>query len=54
MFNIFKKSTEQTSNEEASSKPDQFKSAVDANTPIPEKKKVHGEDGVCCGSCGGE
>ncbi|MCI2282509.1 hypothetical protein L3081_02715 [Colwellia sp. MSW7] len=39
MFNIFKKSTEQTSNEAASSEPDQFKSAVEANSPTPEKKK---------------
>mgnify|MGYP000262367312 CR=1 FL=1 len=26
----------------------------DAKQAPEEKKKVHGEDGVCCGSCGGE
>ena len=54
MFNLFKKKTEQTSSDTAAT-PSQFKNAADNNSVIePEKKKTHGQDGVCCGSCGGE
>lgn len=52
MFNFIKKADkEQTSENSLSS---QKNNAVDEYTPAQEPKKVHGEDGVCCGSCGGE
>lgn len=54
MFNFFKKNTEQASNKETP-QPEQFTNADNADSAVKtEKKKVHGQDGVCCGSCGGE
>lgn len=55
MFNLFKKDPKQAANNTETAKSEQFKDAADTNSaPTTEKKKVHGEDGVCCGSCGGE
>ncbi len=52
MFNFIKTADkEQTSDSSVLS---QKSNAVDEYTPAQESKKVHGEDGVCCGGCGGE
>lgn len=54
MFNIFKANKAQT-NDDVSAHSNEFESAVKSNSKEEgEKKKVHGEDGVCCGGCGGE
>mgnify|MGYP000754099562 CR=1 FL=1 len=52
MFKFFKKANEEQTIE--NSVPSKKSNAVDVYTPDLEQKKVHGEDGVCCGSCGGE
>ncbi len=54
MFNFLKKNTEQASSKETTI-PEQFTNAANAESAEEtEKRKVHGQDGVCCGSCGGE
>ncbi|TWX72032.1 CCGSCS motif protein [Colwellia demingiae] len=54
MFNIFKTNKEQT-NDDVSAQSNELESAVKNNSNEEgENKKVHGEDGVCCGGCGGE
>lgn len=65
MFNLVKKNNEQqatnaaTAQSAQSSKAENVgneKSTMDSTNPNreSEKKKVHGQDGLCCGSCGGE
>lgn len=57
MFKFFKAA--HTTNEESTSEvakksaPHENESS-DTSLAVGEKKKVHGEEGVCCGSCGGE
>ncbi|PKH88083.1 MULTISPECIES: CCGSCS motif protein [Colwellia] len=54
MFNIFKTNKAQT-NDNVSAQSNEHDNAVKNNsTEEEENKKVHGEDGVCCGGCGGE
>ena len=54
MFNIFNKNKEQ-STDEVTAQSNEFENAVKGNSnEESENKKIHGQDGVCCGSCGGE
>ena len=54
MFNFFK-STKTPKNSETSKESNLYENAgTDSQQQEGEKKKVHGQDGVCCGSCGGE
>jgi CCGSCS motif protein len=54
MFNIFKTNKAQA-NDDVSAQSTEFENAVKSNSSKgQENKKVHGEDGVCCGGCGGE
>lgn len=50
MFNLFKNAAENTETAEEKS------AAVNPENAEQqaEKKPVHGEDGVCCGGCGGQ
>jgi CCGSCS motif protein len=54
MFNIFKTNKAQT-NDDVSAQSNELENAVKNNSKQKgEKKKIHGEDGVCCGGCGGK
>lgn len=52
MFEFIKKAHKKATNE----KPETYKhnNTVEEYTPVEESKKTHGEDGVCCGGCGGQ
>ena len=50
MFNLFKNAAE--TNKAAEEKTNAV--AAKNNQQQAEKKPVHGEDGVCCGGCGGQ
>lgn len=53
MFNFNK--TKEQSSDQATDKSTQYEnSATEAKQEQGEKKKVHVQDGVCCGGCGGE
>jgi len=53
MFN-FKKTKEQAT-DQVNEESNQFENAViKTNQEEEENKKVHGQNDVCCGSCGGE
>lgn len=54
MLNIFKKNTEQVTSNETVQSGEQENIGNENLANENEKKKVHGQDGVCCGSCGGE
>ena len=54
MLNIFKKNNEQPTHNEAVQSGEQKNIANENSTNESEKKNIHGQDGVCCGSCGGE
>ena len=52
MFNFFNKEEQEQVTENSTPSPQN--NGVDQYSPETDKKKVHGEDGVCCGSCGGQ
>ncbi len=59
MFNIFKTNSEKTNSEKNNNSANTHRDSVlqEAKNNAPakeENKKVHGEDGVCCGGCGGQ
>jgi CCGSCS motif protein len=55
MFKFFKEATKESNNDETEVDLEHAKNAgVDNSEVQAESKKVHGEDGVCCGGCGGE
>lgn len=62
MFNLFKKANNNTTQNAAATaeyteqqSAQQYDNADTASQELKESKpKVHGEDGVCCGGCGGQ
>jgi len=70
MFNVFKKTKQEKTKQEKNSQektgqdqnnaevalaPNQDQSVnVNKHEPSADKPKIHGEEGVCCGGCGGE
>lgn len=54
MFNIFKKSKKEQANDDVAVVSNRPENAVEENQQVEAPRKVHGEDGVCCGSCGGQ
>lgn len=54
MFKFFNATKEESISEVANQSAPHENEINDTNETAEEKKKVHGEDGVCCGSCGGE
>lgn len=51
MFNLFKLADKQVEKEPANDVNQLDHAAVEQDV---EQAKVHGQDGVCCGGCGGE
>ena len=55
MLNIFKKSQQEALTEQEHALSNQIDPVIDEVIDAePDTKKVHGQDGVCCGGCGGE
>ncbi|WP_281561439.1 CCGSCS motif protein [Thalassomonas sp. RHCl1] len=54
MFNIFKKSKKEQASDDMAVVSNQAENTVEENLEAEEPRKVHGENGVCCGSCGGQ
>lgn len=54
MFKFFNATKEDTSSEVENQSAQHENETNGTNQTSGEKKKVHGEDGVCCGGCGGE
>ena len=54
MFNIFKNTSEKTNNTASTHRDSVLQEAKNNDSASEENKKVHGEDGVCCGGCGGQ
>ncbi|WDE11399.1 CCGSCS motif protein [Thalassomonas haliotis] len=54
MFNIFKKSNKELVNDDVALVSNRTENAVEENQEVEAPRQVHGENGVCCGSCGGQ
>ncbi len=54
MINFFKKSTEKESAKHTQADPTVSQDAQSIKNTTKETKPVHGENGVCCGGCGGQ
>jgi CCGSCS motif protein len=54
MFNIFKKNNEQAKNDATLQSTNLENMSSENSNVESENKKVHGQEGVCCRSCGGE
>ena len=54
MFNIFKKSKKEQANGDMELVSKQAENTVEEGQEAEEPRKVHGENGVCCGGCGGQ
>lgn len=54
MFKLFKKDAEKTNHSAVVKEKTEMKKTHNNVDAGEEKKKVHGEDGVCCGGCGGQ
>ncbi|MGB0938146.1 MAG: CCGSCS motif protein [Colwellia sp.] len=54
MINFFKKSTEKNTVKKSQTESAVNKSDNAVDNSKKEAKPVHGENGVCCGGCGGQ